>query len=187
MAGRLRITGGVLARRLIAVPPAADRGDVRPTGDRAREALFSALSVVFEGDWEQRVVLDVFAGSGALGLEALSRGAASATFVEQQRGVAQTLRENLGTLGLGPRATLIIEDAQRALAKLPPAAYDLVLVDPPYRLAIASFLPRLVELLKPGGVLALERSRDSDDPAPPGLSLLRDKVYGQARVTLWRR
>ncbi len=187
MAGSLRVTGGRLVRRLFAVPDDADRGHVRPTSDRVREALFSSLESTLAGGLGGITVLDPWAGSGALGIEALSRGAARTTFVEQNRRVSATLKRNLIDLGLTDEADVIVDDATRALARLPEAGYDLVLVDPPYRQPLEALLPALARLLREGGVLVLERDKQAVDPPPPGLSLVRDRVYGQTRVTMWRR
>jgi 16S rRNA (guanine966-N2)-methyltransferase len=185
MAGTLRITGGRLARRRMAVPEAADHGEVRPTSDRVREALFSSLEA--GGDVADARVLDAFAGSGALGIEALSRGATEVVFIERSKRVGQVLAENLAALGLKGQTEVLLEDAPLALARLEPASFDLVLADPPYKLGLAELSASLARLLRPGGLLVLERDKRSDDVPPPGLLLERDRVYGSTRVTLWRR
>jgi 16S rRNA (guanine966-N2)-methyltransferase len=177
VAGLLRITGGALARRRIAVPAAADAGLVRPTSDKVREAIFASLGGAIEG----ANVLDVFAGSGALGLEALSRGAARATFIEKDRRTAQTLRENIAALGLEASAQVIVDDATRALAGV--GLFDVVFCDPPYALAIDDALARsLGAVVAPNGVLILERGKKSAVLAVPGLNLTRERAYGDTRV-----
>ncbi|HVY44643.1 MAG TPA: 16S rRNA (guanine(966)-N(2))-methyltransferase RsmD, partial [Minicystis sp.] len=123
----MRVIAGALGGRRLVAPPGRA---TRPTSDRVREAVFSAL-----GDVEGAVVLDLFAGTGALGIEALSRGAAHATFVENARASLAALRENLAALGLGATSSVIAQPAARAVASLagaPGPAFDLVLVDPPY-------------------------------------------------------
>lgn len=187
MAGTLRVTGGRLVRRLFAVPDDADRGHVRPTSDRVREALFSSLSSALPGGFSGAVVLDAWAGSGALGIEALSRGAAHVTFIEKNRRVSATLKRNLLDLELVARADVIVDDAARALRSLDDARFDLVLVDPPYAEPLEPLLPSLVRVLQQDGILVMERDKRAPDPTPPGLSLVRDKVYGQTRVTMWTR
>jgi 16S rRNA (guanine966-N2)-methyltransferase len=186
VAGELRVTGGRLARRRFKVPAAADRGTLRPTSDRVREAIFSSLRT-FMGPLDELRVLDLYAGSGALGIEALSRGAAAATFVERDRRVARTLRENLRSLDLEETAELVCSDVDRWLGQ-GATSFDLVFADPPYRLAIdEGRAAALAEAVAEGGLLVLERDTRSEDEPPPGLSLEREGVYGSTRVTLWRR
>jgi 16S rRNA (guanine966-N2)-methyltransferase len=161
----------------------APRGhETRPTGDRVREAAFNLI-----GPLDGAHVLDLFAGSGAMGLEALSRGAASATFVEADRGAAATILRNLDKLGL-EGATVIREDAARALAADAASGrrYDLVLIDPPYRMlagllpALAPYLPGVVA---PGG-LAVVESDARDEPELP-LPKRTSRRYGSARITVF--
>jgi 16S rRNA (guanine966-N2)-methyltransferase len=156
--------------------------DTRPTGDRVREAAFNLIGPVDGMD-----VLDLYAGSGAMGLEALSRGAASATFVEADREAAATIVRNLGKLGL-PGATVLREDAARKLATDAASGrrYDLVLIDPPYRMLagilpiLAAHLPAVVE---PDGLVVVESdAREEPDVALPKRTSRR---YGSARVTVF--
>jgi len=156
--------------------------NTRPTGDRVREAVFNLTGPV-----EGLHVLDLYAGSGAMGLEALSRGAASATFVEADRAAAETIVKNLDKLGLSD-ATVLREDAARKLAADAAAGrrYDLVLIDPPYRL-----LPRILPMLathiravvEPDGIVVLESDvrEEPDLPLPKRTS----RRYGSARVTVF--
>lgn len=184
MAGDLRVTGGRLVRRRFKVPAAADRGLVRPTSDRVREALFSSLGDLVCG----ARALDAFAGSGALGIEALSRGAARATFLERDPRVVRALRQNVAELDLGAQAELRVGDARRLLSGLPAGAFELVLVDPPYQeLLDEALLLELTRVLAPGGVLVLERDARTEDLPPPGLSLCRDRVYGSTRLVTWEK
>ncbi len=156
--------------------------DTRPTADRAREAVFNLVGPV-----DGARVLDLFAGSGAMGLEALSRGAASATFVERDRRAAETIERNLDKLDLGG-ATVLREDAVRVLAADAAAGrrYDLVLVDPPYRM-LAGLLPTLARylppVLAPDGLVVVE-SDARDEPELP-LPLRTSRRYGSVRVTLF--
>jgi 16S rRNA (guanine966-N2)-methyltransferase len=161
----------------------APRGhDVRPTGDRVREAIFNLVGPVEEMD-----VLDLFAGSGAMGLEALSRGASRVTFVEADRAAADTIVRNLDKLKL-EGATVLREDAGRKLAADAAVGkqYDLVLIDPPYRM-LSRLLPTLAvyvpAVVAPDGVVVVESdARDEPDlPLPQRTS----RRYGSARVTVF--
>jgi 16S rRNA (guanine966-N2)-methyltransferase len=157
--------------------------DTRPTGDRAREAVFNLVGPV-----DGARVLDLFAGSGAMGLEALSRGAASAVFVERDRTAAATIERNLEKLDL-VGAAVLREDAIRVLAADAAAGrrYDLVLIDPPYRM-LAGILPKLVRhlppVLEPVGLVVVES--DSHDPEPElPLPMRTSRRYGSTRITLF--
>ena len=161
----------------------APRGrDTRPTGDRAREAAFNLIGPV-----DGMRVLDLFAGSGAMGLEALSRGAASATFVERDRAAADMIVRNLDKLGLTD-ATVVREDAARALASEAIAGrrYDLVLIDPPYRM-LAGVLPSLAAHLPSvvaGDGLAVVESDAREEPELP-LPKRTSRRYGSTRITVF--
>jgi 16S rRNA (guanine966-N2)-methyltransferase len=157
----------------------APRGsDTRPTGDRVREAAFNLIGPVDDAS-----VLDLFAGSGAMGLEALSRGAASAVFVESDREACRVIERNLDKLGL-TGATVVCRDAFRALATST-GSYDLVLCDPPYGFAdherLASYL---VDALAPDGLLVYETSA-REEPNVKGLTPRTSRTYGSARLTLF--
>ncbi len=174
----MRITGGTLARR----PLDAPKGDrTRPTTDRVREALFSMLGS--RVDLGGARVLDLFAGSGALGLEALSRGAAHATFVERHGPTLAVARRNAQALGVAGAAAFVRADA---LAFLERAAepIDLVLADPPYALPELSALPERVRpLLASGGLLVLEHDTRHAFEDAPGHVLSR--AYGGTVVSLF--
>lgn len=163
--------------------PAGDA--TRPTSDRVRESLFSSLASldVLDG----AAVLDVFAGSGALGLEALSRGAASAVFIERAQPVSRIITANIRALGVGDRAEVITRAAAAALAERPPASADLVLVDPPYPLGeaeVTGILALLVPVLRDAeAVVVLERSSRSPEPTlPAGIEIFRDRTMGETRL-----
>ncbi len=153
----------------------------RPMMDRAREALFSSLGELIRAGR----VLDLYAGSGSLGLEALSRGAASAVFVEQGRPALEALRENIGMVGLGGR--IVAEDVVRYL-KSTGDQFDLVFVDPPYALDLASvseILTLIAGRIPVGGTVVLHRPDGEAEPdAPAGLSRVDTRRYGGTR--LWR-
>jgi 16S rRNA (guanine966-N2)-methyltransferase len=179
----VRIVAGEFRSRRLVAPAGAD---TRPTSDRAREALFAML-----GDVKGDRALDCFAGSGALGLEALSRGAASCTFVERDRAALDALRANVAALGVGDRAGVRAGDVRRALRADAAAGrqYDLILIDPPYRMLL-DVLPALDRLLgdiaAPGARLALE-SAAADEPAVRGFQLDRRRRAGAASLSLFHR
>jgi 16S rRNA (guanine966-N2)-methyltransferase len=152
--------------------------DTRPTSDRVREAAFNLIGPV-----EDASVLDLFAGSGAMGLEALSRGAASAVFVESDRDACRTIGRNLDKLRL-TGATVLCRDVFQALAA-GGRAYDLVLCDPPYDFADHGRLgPYLARVLAPDGLLVYE-SGAKLEPAVEGLMVRTSRTYGSARLTLF--
>jgi 16S rRNA (guanine966-N2)-methyltransferase len=173
-----RIIAGTHRGRRLQVPPGSG---TRPTSDRAREGLFSSLQTLLDLDGVR--VLDLYAGSGALGLEALSRGAATATLVERDPLALRVLRHNLVETGLP--ATVVDGDVGRHL-KGAVTPYDLVLMDPPYN--EDPDLETVVPWLLPGGVLVLERAARAADPAvPEGLEALRSRRYGEAALWYFRR
>ena len=171
------VSGELRGRRLLAAPGR----ETRPTSDRARAGLFDWIGPRIAG----ARVLDLFAGTGALGIEALSRGAREAVFVERARGALRVLRENLEALGLGERARVLERDLARGLGPLAAGAerFDLVIADPPYeggwleRLLACEALPGLLE---PEAVLITERSaRAASAPDTPVLRLRSSKRYGE--------
>jgi 16S rRNA (guanine(966)-N(2))-methyltransferase RsmD len=161
----------------------APKSPTRPTGDRVREAAFNLIGPV-----DDISVLDLFAGSGAMGLEALSRGAKKAVFVESEREAQQTIERNLEKLAL-KGARIVKTDARRALAAEAASSrrYDLVLVDPPYRMfdslqpILAAYLPAL---LAEDGLVVLETDKRTRPELPP-LAERTSRTYGSARLTLF--
>ncbi len=176
----MRIIAGTRKGHRIDAPKGTD---TRPTGDRVREAAFNLIGPLEDAD-----VLDLFAGSGAMGLEALSRGAARVTFVESDRHACRAIDANLERLRL-TGARVVQQDATRALAAEASSGrrYDLVLVDPPYadRAGVLPSLDRyLPAILSPTG-LAVVESSSRDEPALPSLALRTSRRYGSARLTLF--
>ncbi len=151
-----------------------DGEHTRPSGDRVREAVFNSLYSL--GAIEDAVVLDLFAGSGALGIEALSRGAAAATFVENDRLALATLRDNIETLGFDDRARVVPGDGPMFIATAD--RFDLVLLDPPYDFEGWDELLSHVS----AAVVVIESDREIDLPA--GWSTPRLRRYGGTVVTL---
>ncbi len=162
---------------------------VRPTGDRAREGLFNSLGSLL--DLDGAAVLDLYAGSGALGLEALSRGAAQAVLVENGPRVLPVLRANVTAVGL-PGARVVAGSVRTVVAGAPPTRFDLVLADPPYAVPAAEVLGVLGALvagewLAPGAVVAVERSaREEPWEWPTPLAGIRDRRYGEALLRYGR-
>jgi 16S rRNA (guanine966-N2)-methyltransferase len=177
------IAGTAKGTRLAPVP----RG-VRPVSDRAREGLFSSL-----GDRVvDAVVLDLFAGTGALGIEALSRGAAGAVFVERAPAAVATIRENLDRVRLGDRAEVVRRAVERYLERILERQFDLVFLDPPYAFS-GPALRSILERLRTSGALAedaivlLTRDlRSSNDVIPVNWPVAKRLVYGDSVVTLLR-
>jgi 16S rRNA (guanine966-N2)-methyltransferase len=167
------VAGEFRGRRLV-----APEGDTtRPTTDMVREAVFNSLASM--GIVDGAEVIDLFAGSGALGIEALSRGAAHCTFVERDRSALAALRTNLDTLGLRERATVAQSDAVAWSAAPRPA--DLALIDPPY--SFDGWADLLVSVQAAYAVCEAAR----EVPAPAGWSTMRVRRYGRTTVTLLSR
>ncbi|MFV2143399.1 MULTISPECIES: 16S rRNA (guanine(966)-N(2))-methyltransferase RsmD [Isoptericola] len=185
-----RIVAGTVGGRTLAVPPSG----TRPTSERVREAMFSRLE--HYGVIDGGRVLDLFAGSGALGIEAASRGAAQVLLVESARRAAEVARRNVETLGLGGTVRVLAEPAERCTARLaadgvadgPGGPLDLVLVDPPYDLSGTVLAGILADLAVPGvlapeAVVVVERARRSGEPDwPDGLAAIATKTYGDTAV-----
>ena len=166
----VRIVGGIHRGRRLAVPKDAR---VRPTADRVREAWMSILGDALPG----ACVLDLFAGSGALGLEALSRGAAAAAFVELGRASLDALSANIDALGVAAQCTVHRGDAMRFAERLAPGAYDVVFADPPYTIDHATALVALFRRCPFGRILSVEHRADV---ALPGDDTRR---YGDTALT----
>lgn len=180
-----RVIAGAAGGRKLAVP----RTGVRPTGDKARGALFNSVGSMLE--LEGAAVLDLYAGSGALGLEALSRGARSVLFVENGGGVLPVLRANLATVGL-PGGRVQAGSVPTVVAGPPPERFDLVLADPPYATPAEEVLAVLGSLtsggwLAPGAVVVVERGRREEAwEWPTPLTGVRDRRYGEALLRYGR-
>lgn len=177
----MRIIAGTLRGRRLMAPRSQA---IRPTADRARESLFNMLAHGLM-DFTGAHVADVFAGTGALGLEALSRGAAHVTFVDQNPSALELVRRNAEAFKVGEQVRILRADTRR----LPDASHpmDLVFLDPPYGQGLLP--PALLSLkthgwLKPGAILALEAGHDEDIPLPPWTELLKERDVGEAKFVL---
>ncbi len=181
------IAGSCKGRKILTDPNAS----YRPAMSRVRESLFSILEsrgIV----WSSARFLDVFAGTGSLGFEALSRGAASADFIELDRNNAAYLRRNAKNLGFEPQCRIFENDALRVLRSIPPAPYQVICVDPPYG---NSLLKPAVQQILRGGWLAddgfliaeIERKLEIQPGDLPGLSLETERCYGNTRILIWTK
>jgi 16S rRNA (guanine966-N2)-methyltransferase len=176
------VAGAAKGIRLAPVP-----GGTRPLSDRAREGLFSSLGPEIVG----ARLLDLFAGTGAVGIEALSRGAAHATFVDSSAAAARAIRENLDRTRLGDRATVLRRDARRAI-RAPAGGFDVVVLDPPYAIAPPALDATLAAvdaegLVETGGLVVLTRSTTAYTPVIP-LHWRPDRQlsYGDAVILVYR-
>ena len=195
----MRITGGEFGGRNLKVPKS---DAIRPTQDRVREALFNMIQFEVPGS----DFLDLFAGSGAVGIEALSRGAKSATFVESNRRHMPVLLENLRLVS--PRGSsqptnlstsqpftfsTVLADVYRWIASYSGPGFSIAFADPPYALGeergYASVLATLAErgVVRPGGLFIAEMTAVQKAEETPGWELVRDRTYGKTRLCLWRR
>ena len=185
----LRIVSGRFRGKALVAPPGLN---TRPTGERAREAVFNILE---HAAWAPSMagarVIDLFAGSGALGFEALSRGAAFCLFVETDEAARGALRENMEALGMFGAARVHRRDATDLGVRPGSAgpAFDLAFLDPPYAKGLGEkALAGLAEgaWLAPGALAVFERGRDEPDPETPGFETLDTRDYGAARVHFLR-
>jgi 16S rRNA (guanine966-N2)-methyltransferase len=174
----MRVVAGTLSgRRLVAPPSGRGPATTRPTTDKVREAVFNALQS--RHGLDGLTVVDLFAGSGALGIEALSRGADRCTFVERDRRAVEALRRNLDQLRLGDRSTVVVGDVMARAASLP--SVDLVLADPPYDF---DDWPSLLAAVEANALVA-----ESDRPIEGGdrWQVERTRAYGRTWVTWLHR
>ena len=175
----MRVVAGTLRGRPIFAP---EGEGTRPTTDRAREATFNSL--VSLGAVEDAKVIDLFAGSGAMGIEALSRGAASCAFLERDRKALDSIRHNIKTLQLADNTTVVSGDVMTNVVAL--RNVDLVLADPPYDFdRWADLLTVLNLVIAPGGVVVTESGREIQPPE--GWEAIRSKRYGRAWVAFLQR
>lgn len=187
----MRIISGTSRGRILRTPGKSDgKSEIRPTADRVKEALFSILGGRLRG----AKVLDLYAGTGALGLEALSRGAERAVFVDNGDAALELVRKNVELCGLSERSAIIRRDLTRGLAFLPGVApaggFDLIFLDPPYRQGlVALLLSGLAELalLAPDGLVVAEEGAEVELAAVyPGLNLADHRRYGDTAIWFYQ-
>lgn len=177
------ITGAARGRRLLEL----EGMETRPTTDRVKEGVFSALQFDIEG----RRVLDLFAGTGQMGIECLSRGAASAVFVDRRKDASELVKKNLALTGLADRARVVNGDSLEFLSGTK-ERFDLVFLDPPYASGLQEkALERLAapgfDILTPYGIIVAEHPADRTLSPPASCRLRRTYRYGKIAVTLFRR
>jgi len=176
---RIRLIAGEFGGRFLDAP---DTSRTHPMGERMRSALFNML-----GDVSNLKVLDAFAGTGALGLEALSRGAAHTTFVERDRIAQKVITKNIESLRVADRATLVKAPVASWTETAGELSYDLILVDPPYHDLQLSTVSRLVDYLQPKGLMILSHPGRESAPTVNGVVVVDNRSYGNMNLTFYRR
>lgn len=175
------VTGGVLKGRSLTAPKDLT---TRPVTDKTRQAIFNSL-----GDIDGMIVLDLFAGSGALGIEALSRGATHAVFVDKTSDSIAALNHNIATLKLGELTTALHQDVSKYLtAQARREIFDLIFVDPPYRALNLNVVESATDLLQLNGILVLSSSSKAEIPEHLGeLTKIKSKIYGDTKITYFKK
>lgn len=175
----VRIISGTLGGRKIDAP---DRVTTHAMSERARNAMFNSISA----EIQDARVLDAFAGSGSIGIEALSRGAAEAVFVERDRIACKIIAKNLANLGIEPQAQLIRTTITNWLETSEPELFDIIFADPPYTDPQFSTVKRLFGLLKPGALMVLSHSGKGEVPLQDGIVVVDNRSYGNLHLTFFR-
>ena len=176
----VRIISGIYGGRKIEAP---DTQRTHPMSERIRNALFNSIgSEIVDAD-----VLDVFAGTGAVGLEALSRGARHVTFIERDRIAQKVLTSNVALLGAEETTTIIRTTANSWLETASPQLFDVVFADPPYHDTQFSTVAKIMGLLKPGGLMVLSHPGRGEIPTKTGVVVVDNRSYGNAYLTFYRR
>jgi 16S rRNA (guanine966-N2)-methyltransferase len=155
---------------------------LRPTSDKLRETLFNILAPRIEG----ARVLDGYAGTGAIGIEALSRGAAHVTFVDHDTRAIRLIEANLGGCAVTDGYTIRHGDLAAVVPQLGPAACDLIVLDPPYDAPVDGALQAAARVLAPGGLIVLERATRRPPEPPAGLERVRDVIAGDSTLSFFR-
>lgn len=175
----VRIIAGTLGGRKIDAP---DRVTTHAMSERARNAIFNSLG----SEIQKARVLDAFAGSGSIGIEALSRGASEAVFVERDRIACKIIAKNLTSLDLEERSKLIRTSVSNWLETAEPEPFDVIFVDPPYTDPQFSTVRRLFGLLKPGALMVLSHSGKGEVPLQDGIVVVDNRSYGNLHLTFFR-
>lgn len=176
---RLRIVAGSLGGRFLESP---ETSATHPMAERVRGALFNSL-----GDITGQTVFEPFAGSGALSLEALSRGAASALLLERDKRAQAAIARNIVALGVAKKATLVKANCRSWSETNPEAQFDLLLVDPPYHDMQLSTVTLLIRHLKPKGLMVLSYQGRGSAPTVNGVVVVRTRLYGDAALAFYRK
>jgi 16S rRNA (guanine966-N2)-methyltransferase len=175
-----RIISGTFGGRKIDAP---DTTRTHPMGERIRNALFNSIGDEIKG----ARVLDAFAGTGSIGLEALSRGAHDVLFIERDRVAQKILADNIAALGVEDRSTIIRTSTSNWLEKNEQKEFDIIFVDPPYHDAQFSTVERIFGLLKLGGLMVLSHPGRGEVPTRTGVVVVDNRSYGNAYLTFYRR
>jgi 16S rRNA (guanine966-N2)-methyltransferase len=162
---------------------APDTGHTHPMSERARGALFNSLGTLTQG----AEVLDAFAGTGALGLEAISRGATHATFIDRDRTAQKIIDANITTLDVSSQTSLIKTSVSRWCETIGDQRFDLIFADPPYDDTQFSTVEMLLGLLKPKGLMVLSHPGRGEVPTKTGVVVVDNRSYGNAFLTFYRR
>lgn len=175
----VRIIAGEFGGRKIETP---DGKRTHPMSERVRGAMFNSIG----DELKDARVLDAFAGSGAIGIEALSRGAKHATFVERDRIAQKVIAENLNLLSINDRSKLVKASVSSWVNTYDGEPFDLIFVDPPYHDPQFSTAMQLLGLLKPGALMVLSKPGRSESPTKPGVVVVDNRSYGDAALTYYR-
>ncbi len=175
----IKIIAGRYGGRFISTP---NGRATHPMSERVRGALFNSLAGVTDG----ANVLDVFAGSGAIGFEALSRGAASVTFIEKDRAAQRAIIDSIDKLGVADHAKLVKAAAGAWIDTYDGPKFDLIIADPPYDKMQFSTVSRILGLLKPGALMVLSHTGRGESPTLPGVVVVDNRGYGDAALTFFR-
>ena len=175
----MRVITGIARGRKLVAPEGLD---VRPTADKVKEGIFSAVQFELEG----ARVLDLFAGSGQMGIEALSRGAERAVFIDSSLRSIRCVNENLRNTGFERQSEVINRDSYDYI-KLTSQTFDIIILDPPYRYnRIANILPFAAKKLRDGGIIICEYETEADEPeVPEGMRLRKTYRYGKINVSIF--
>ena len=176
----IRIIAGTYGGRLIGAP---DGKRTHPMSERVRNALFNSLGSAIQ----DATVLDAFAGTGAVGIEAISRGAKSAIFIEKDRVAQKVLAENIEKLGIKDHAKIVKASVAAWMSTYEGNFFDFIFVDPPYHDTQFSTVLKLQGLLKPGALMVLSHPGRDECPTRPGVVVVDNRSYGDATLTLFRR
>jgi 16S rRNA (guanine966-N2)-methyltransferase len=176
----VRIISGAYGGRKIEAP---DNRRTHPMSERIRNALFNSIGTLVDG----ANVLDAFAGTGAVGLEALSRGARHVTFVEKDRIAQKILAKNITTLDVDEQATIVRTTVHNWLTSAESTEYDVIFADPPYHDTQFSTVSELFGLLKIGGLMVLSHPGRGEIPTKTGVVVVDNRSYGNAYLTFYRR
>ena len=181
---QIRVIAGKYGGRKIDAP-GLDNSRTKPMGERIRNALFNKIGDEIEG----ARVLDAFAGTGSVGLEALSRGAAHVTFVERDKIAQKILAKNIALLGCDEHTTIVRTSVNNWLETANPENYDIILADPPYHDPQLSTVSKLFTILKPNGLMVLSNPGRGEGPnlANTGIVVVDNRSYGNAFLTSFRR